>query len=454
MDPDSKSFKAEDWISCGKKWADCPPYVRRTAAWDFDIPLALQDKLLPSRDLSIRDMLNFSVPTASVNRVEKSLDDFFRPTLSHNLNSDTIVSKLRRLTIPPTKIVNQLVEASRQAWLDGHRSVVYAHLGDATVTMFPLWVVTYWVDIVKFRATARDPWGASKTWLSGEMKQKKSTVRMMLAEEVNELLHVLPWNAQKSGVSDKESTHLLSQFLGTRYLTGSAMNDLLEILRERVVDDKVFRERQVRVEHVSLTSAVMRAFAQRNDAHSYAGTGFSWIRMVGEKLFGAGQELVTIAHLRGITDVEGDPENHWVALVVDAKANMIRYGDPLGSPMPRKLFDAYTWWIAQHSTSIFSTARLEITRQSDSHSCGPLSINALEHYVFNGTALVESKSVREERMRLFKVVADRVLDSVSFDPIRVMMMAYSSQLLACIRGFHVGRIQWGRRHRPWHNLSE
>ncbi|KAJ7845010.1 hypothetical protein B0H14DRAFT_2584903 [Mycena olivaceomarginata] len=57
--------------------------------------------------------------------------------------------RMRRLPIPDSKTINQLLTSCRQAWLDGAQSVIYSNLG-GSVVHFPLWILTYWaMDDIK-----------------------------------------------------------------------------------------------------------------------------------------------------------------------------------------------------------------------------------------------------------------------------------------------------------------
>jgi hypothetical protein len=88
----------------------------------------------------------------------------------------------------------QLEQVGRQAWLDGFKSVKYAHIGDGVLTHFPLWLISFWSEVHNLQATVHDPWIKAKAWLNGEMHQKKSISRCTHVEDVNILLTTLPWN--------------------------------------------------------------------------------------------------------------------------------------------------------------------------------------------------------------------------------------------------------------------
>ena len=88
------------------------------------------------------------------------------------------------------------------------------------------------------------------------------------------------------------------------------------------------------------------------------------------------------AHLRGVGHMlqEGGhhqlgflvnlTNTHWIAIVVDFEHLQVLYGDSLSHLPSRHVIDVLTWWLGQHSTSPFTWKALDITHQSDEHSCG------------------------------------------------------------------------------------
>jgi len=133
------------------------------------------------------------------------------------LTSMSIIS-LHRLPIPMASVINNLLQAIRQAWLDGQNSVQYSHLSGKTMTHFSLWVVTFWSSVVEIRAKACKPWRDACLWLGKQMHATQSQERWKLACEVHGILDILPWNGKKSGLSEIEPIYELWWYLGDEWL--------------------------------------------------------------------------------------------------------------------------------------------------------------------------------------------------------------------------------------------
>ena len=110
--------------------------------------------------------------------------------------------------MPTSAVVKDLNKIAHQAWLDGFKSIKYAHIGDSVTTHFPLWLISFWNEVLDLR-TVRDSWVKAKAWLMVELKQKKALQRRTYAEDVNVLLSELPWGISKCGVSDSEPIHTM-----------------------------------------------------------------------------------------------------------------------------------------------------------------------------------------------------------------------------------------------------
>jgi hypothetical protein len=65
------------WVSVGKKWNDIPPRVRRAAKQDFLIPNAICAKVLPPPGNSVKQMLEFTLPSYMISIGTRSPESFF-----------------------------------------------------------------------------------------------------------------------------------------------------------------------------------------------------------------------------------------------------------------------------------------------------------------------------------------------------------------------------------------
>ena len=87
-------FSKAEWISAGKNWSDVPPRVRRAAKQDFVIPDAIQTKILPLPGISVKQMLELTLPSYTVSVSTRSLGSFFSRN-SPDLISDALIIRLR-----------------------------------------------------------------------------------------------------------------------------------------------------------------------------------------------------------------------------------------------------------------------------------------------------------------------------------------------------------------------
>jgi hypothetical protein len=191
---------------------------------------------------------------------------------------------------------------------------------------------------------------------------------------------------------------------------GSQQNDMLEILHSQVAADPTLVQ-GLRIEGVAFTEKLRQA-ANTHGTDTYkTDQRFMWLRAIGEDLVEKQRALLTIAHL-------GDDNKHWVRLIIDAKEQTTHYGDALNAPIPTDLFEAYEWWISQHTPSPFEMKDLQITKQEDGESCGILADNGLNHFALPGVfPLMKASEVRTVgRMSTFIRIANHILERVSTYP--------------------------------------
>ena len=224
----------ETWLSQGKVWEDAPPKIRRIGQASFHIPKFLQKQILPSPTLSIREMLRFTLPHHNYDTSNLNVSMFFQKDKPDPI---TDTSSLCHLPVPSVALVQKLEHIGNQAWLNGYQSIVYAHLDksvDPVQALYPLWVLTFWGEVVRHRIMVREPWLNCTNWLQVQTKQKKSITLKHLAEDTNIILTNLPWGSNKHGLFDLEPIHTMHRYLGTSWTTISQQNDMLELLRGQI----------------------------------------------------------------------------------------------------------------------------------------------------------------------------------------------------------------------------
>ncbi|KAJ7877815.1 hypothetical protein B0H13DRAFT_1892972 [Mycena leptocephala] len=396
------SFDRTAWISRGKQWKDTSKEARQACRNDFNIPEHLASAILPSDEISLHALVEFPLPRVTAQEVLDTTT-YFSLYAPDPVDSSMIL-RLRHLDMPPVKVIRRLAQEGQQAWLDGFKSVKYGHLSGDAGTHFPLLVISFWNAVIDIRSDVRKPWIGGRDWLKKQMEQKKNPQVRTHATEVTKLLSVLPWNGRKRGLSDKSPIHSLWCFFGTEWLSSTDENDMLEILRDRITSDPDLVG-CVRVEPVELTTKIIKAYEGR-ETGDYGES--RWLKSLGTDIFGQGERLITIAHLRF-----HKKQKHWVAIEVDGPQRLFLYGDSFGEEIPPTLRQAYQWWASQHTADALEFGTLPTSAQTDGHSCGMFSANAAEHAVYPAIPLMEQANIVTERLQMFSKLANRILDRIA-----------------------------------------
>ncbi|KAJ6583257.1 hypothetical protein B0H10DRAFT_2235008 [Mycena sp. CBHHK59/15] len=111
------TFDRSQWISQGKKWSDIPPQVKRVCSNAFDVPATIAAKILPGDDISLRALLDFTLPRSVLTIQGKAPDTsaFFSKHPPDMMDTSTIL-RLCYLDMPSISVVRRLVIDAKQAW--------------------------------------------------------------------------------------------------------------------------------------------------------------------------------------------------------------------------------------------------------------------------------------------------------------------------------------------------
>ncbi|KAF8145582.1 hypothetical protein K438DRAFT_1428875, partial [Mycena galopus ATCC 62051] len=192
----------------------------------FDIPEAIAARILPDDSISVNALLDFSLPRP-VTALENPDAVFFTKSSPAPIDESSLL-RLRHLDLPPVQVIRRLAVDGKQAWLDGFMSVKYGHIKGETLTHFPLWIITFWNEVIDTRLNVRKPWTHAKDWVKQQLQQRKRPDDRKLATETSRLLGIIPWKAAKRGLSDKEPMYTLWRYLGPTWLSATDENDMLE----------------------------------------------------------------------------------------------------------------------------------------------------------------------------------------------------------------------------------
>jgi len=194
-------FHPHEWIGKGHRYdlKKLPQSVVFAHSAALEIPQG-HIHHIPSRDISVHDFLQLSLPAPSSTIVSVKVNCWF----SHD-PPDNDLSYLKTRPIPSECVLAEINSAISQAWLDGAQSLVDPHYNDGRDHL-PLWALTWWR---KFATTFRHQtaWIKCEEWLTKESKTAQAVILMM---EAHNLLAVLLWRADTRWRSSTlELTHLL-----------------------------------------------------------------------------------------------------------------------------------------------------------------------------------------------------------------------------------------------------
>ncbi|KAJ7832671.1 hypothetical protein B0H14DRAFT_3711968 [Mycena olivaceomarginata] len=292
---DDDTFKKTDWIGQGKVWAATLP---SPVPWS----------------LSIAKLIEFQLPVQIPTVSSCIVSEFFSKTSPGPITSEGLL-RLRHLPIPDTKLVRKLGAEMRQAWLDGFQSVRYVHISGTVVSYFPLWLITFWNEVLDIKLNVRQYWMRGQAWMETQKKKKGHTSYRSLAEQTSILLGTLPWGLMK--LSDGEEYHSSWRFLGPHWLNGSQLNDMLELLRLKINTTSEL-VKDIRIRTVDLTNSIVKAYEARGGL--CGGTAYRLAADTGRRSRGQPGIVADRAHLGLINS-----EPHWTALVVDVSEGVIQY---------------------------------------------------------------------------------------------------------------------------------
>ncbi len=391
------------WVGQGNKYSEAPPKVRHAAAATVSIPASVYPKLLHNGTLcGLTSMPMPSIQPSSIITTE-FCKEFFSDNTPSPMTSETLTC-LHYLSLPSLKIINILHSELRQAWSDGARSVRYMHLapidsGEANVTYFPLYVISYWKELTRMK-NAHGHWQQSSDFVLKYLHSQKMPKIEPVARCAWEYKAALPWNQSMNILDNHDEVHTPYPLLGDTWLSSSQINDQLCLLAEEALDIRG-RAANIRYEDCQFSNILVDEYkAWKKKLY-----GLAWLEGVGQSV-AEGKVLATIVHLG---KVNGIP--HWVALVIDGSMQQVLYGNPLGNPIDPVLEGAVCWWLSEHITSKLSLQSLPMTLQLDHHNRGILSVNGIGNFTAMLPSLAKALSVGLALLQisLFNNVAKRVM---------------------------------------------
>ncbi|KAJ7050612.1 hypothetical protein C8F01DRAFT_1344185 [Mycena amicta] len=323
------------------------------------LPQAFTERLFPDNRASVKDFLAFPLPAQRASTHFTDAESYL--VSSPPTHADIDISTL---TMPPDAVLRTLMVALAAAdESDAYDSVACPHIPGNKST-YPLYLVSYWVELIDVRDTRRQ-WEAAHKALT---KQLETAPGNVAAQTAHTKMLALPWGGSLAGFDERVGLPALARFCTRDWLQTTHINLMLELVDLR----GELSAAGLQVLPSEHGRDIMDLYADGGEGYDTE-KGYAKLRKQGQD-FGTGLDakLATVVNINA---------NHWVGLVIDFESKTVLYGDPLRGSAPIDLKRSYNWWIAQHNLDDFTWQILPSTAQTDSFSCGILAHNAVDHYL-------------------------------------------------------------------------
>ncbi len=193
----------------------------------FTIPARFRQALLPSPTLSICGFLDFPFPPqARSNPPESQYWSSLTPVAFD-------IENLKCLSIPCRALLQDIKEQVYQYHSLGEAaSIRYSHLPTSLgLESFPLWVLTFWIEVSHLRQYVNEPWQHAELWLTKISSTYRKAERQRVCDEAQGVLRDLPWAGDIFGFADDEPVTKLVDYLSDKWLSTIHVNQQLDLLR-------------------------------------------------------------------------------------------------------------------------------------------------------------------------------------------------------------------------------
>ena len=352
--------------------------------------------LFPNPTLSVTQFLQFPLPIISQSSAIHLPSEFF----SHHAPTTDDVSLISKIPVPSVPTVKELQQACKSAASSGNTSVICPHAPLASGKRVPLWIITYWTEIINLREM-REPWVRAEAALRKRKKGSKHSCSLI--DETYTVLSTLQWSGNIHGFDNNEPINHLAKYATHQWLTDVHENQMLDILRRELLLDQ--SSSCIEVESLEFIHYIESAYQQWHLEQYGVSRCFAHARRLGVELSSGACESVLL-----LKNLENE---HWVALDVNFKENCIQYGDSFGEEAPPALMCAVDWWTYHHTGKEFAHDKLAITPQDNGFSCGLLAYNALAHRAnLKKYPLIQAAKVDDARLEILLAVITRHADNV------------------------------------------
>lgn len=186
-------------------------------------------QLLPDPALSVLEFLKFPFPVVSGTTSCHQISDFF------STNELTIVDEgiIQKTPTPSAEIVRDLGKICKMPTLLGAQSIICLHLSSIKGECLPLWVITFWTEVVELHSIWHEPWVQAETTLRKQNQVwqiEKGVATTHLRREVLNMLSSLSWSGNIKGFDNAEPLHHVATYITHGWLSDVHQNQMLDIL--------------------------------------------------------------------------------------------------------------------------------------------------------------------------------------------------------------------------------
>ncbi|KIO33703.1 hypothetical protein M407DRAFT_3773 [Tulasnella calospora MUT 4182] len=218
-----------DWIGRGITYNtldSIPARLHHTINADFTISEELESYFFPFPHLPLNHIVDWTIPPFNT-RTDIPPSSFFS---SDQANEEINTSNLQHIQVPARQVLAKLFKTSRQAWLDGARSVVLAYHTDDSAR-YPLSLVGFWLQLYNLMRDTIDPWTRSAAWVQ---RQQFPTA---IQDAIEDLFANVQWSGYLRSFTESPPLASLTKILSDEWLDDTHITHLLDLLDHHVLNN-------------------------------------------------------------------------------------------------------------------------------------------------------------------------------------------------------------------------
>lgn len=346
--------------------------------------------MLPDLKLSAAAILDFRRPLLTLDTPTLStIAEVFsmNAPLIHEEHANVIFS----LSVPRMEDLRSLRNRLTGETEYLFQSINYPIGMDKVITL-PLWMIDYWI-LNHEVAAQQQSWTQARSWIMQQEHYKH-------IPQVIEALTKIPWlHSLPSSVGGGPSSDL-ALFCSQEWLSNNHMDLMMGLLQLKLdlrsTNTSAGIDLALRSDYANM---IIKAYRFERETY-LTSKSCTFLRNLASRI--NSEQVSSLCLTIGIS--HGDSRegsslpadggaicNHWIALVIDIKHRLLRYGDSMQNKPPPELCYIITWWMSTFDDGdAFVWESLASTKQPDSYSCSILAMDSLTHHYFPSRPLVEN----------------------------------------------------------------